>query len=146
MKNRRKLANFIRSGKDSTPYHIHFLIGGLAFVTILFLNAARSMGEVNAILEAASDTALVEQLQGRIWVSMVTLFIIFATFFVGSAIYLLVIVHRVRGPIVALQAYIDELIKGNYDHARSLRKGDELEPVMTKLQELAEHLKKQSAR
>ena len=61
----------------------------------------------------------------------------FAGYVTFTFIYALVLTHRVSGPIMSIVAFIDELKKGNYGYARNLRRGDELVPIMSRLQELA---------
>jgi hypothetical protein len=55
---------------------------------------------------------------------------------------MIVLGHRVGGPVVAICNYIQALKAGKYDAPRSLRKNDELTSIMQELNELAEILKK----
>ncbi len=63
-----------------------------------------------------------------------------------SILYGVVVSHRVAGPMHAILKYIDLLRSGKYDEKRPLRPGDELEPIMNSLHELALELKKNNIR
>ena len=49
-------------------------------------------------------------------------------------------VHLVSPATIAILAYIEELRKGNYEHKRELREGDELKSIMDALHTLAKEL------
>lgn len=53
----------------------------------------------------------------------------------------LYVTHRVVGPMVAIRQYIKALKNGDYDAVRTLRKYDELVPIMDDLKELSSKLK-----
>ena len=72
--------------------------------------------------------------------------LILGGFFVFSLLAILVIVirltHRYYGPIVAIERFVDALIRGNYDAKVVLRNKDELQELAAKLNELAVALRK----
>lgn len=67
--------------------------------------------------------------------------IVLGIFTIVAFIYTIIITHRMAGPILAIQAYVRDLIKGDYDAKRTLRKYDEFKPLMDLLKELAAALK-----
>ncbi len=72
--------------------------------------------------------------------------LILGGFFVFSLLAILVIVirltHRYYGPIVAIERFVDALIRGNYNAKVVLRNKDELQELAAKLNELAVALRK----
>ncbi|MDA1075691.1 MAG: hypothetical protein O3A63_13160 [Proteobacteria bacterium] len=66
----------------------------------------------------------------------------FASYVIFSFVYSLMLSHRVSGPMIAITEFISQLTKGNFKYRRQLRKGDELEPIMKGLHELAAELDK----
>lgn len=71
-------------------------------------------------------------------------------FFLISLVAILVIVirltHRYYGPIVAIERFVDALIRGNYEAKVVLRNKDELQELAAKLNELAVALRQRHPR
>lgn len=67
----------------------------------------------------------------------------FVAFSITSFIFALMVSHRIAGPMLAINAFIDELRKGNYGYGRKLRPNDELMPIMDNLHQLKSTLKSQ---
>jgi signal transduction histidine kinase len=141
MSDQRKTINYVRTAGLSKGYYLHVLAGGGAFLGILFAYAAKLMNEVNLVVATIPDAALAASLQDRLMTVAILFFVCFVSFILCTVFYIVVLSHRVGGPIVAIVHFINELKKGNYDVKRNLRKNDELVPVMFELQELAKILK-----
>ena len=65
----------------------------------------------------------------------------FAGYVAFTFVYSMIMSHRISGPIIAIVAFVDELIKGNYAYQRNLRPRDELSPIMTRLKKLRDVLR-----
>lgn len=67
-----------------------------------------------------------------------------STLFGGYLLFLLVMVfrltHRYYGPLVAIERFLGELQRGNYSARVSVRRKDELQGLVTQLNQLAEGL------
>lgn len=50
------------------------------------------------------------------------------------------VTHRYYGPIVSINRFLDGIIEGDYSHRVSIRKGDELQDLVIKLNLMASHL------
>ncbi|NJL25965.1 MAG: hypothetical protein HC902_12900 [Calothrix sp. SM1_5_4] len=141
-RNQRKLGNFFKSSKLSQGYHLHILSGGMVFIAILVIYAAKILTEVNVRVGMLPEPHIAAELQDNLMTVGLLFIVSFMIFVVCTTFYLIVIGHRVGGPVVAICSYIEELKKGNFSTRRALRKNDELIPIMTKLQELAAILEK----
>lgn len=140
-KDQRKIANFLKTGL-SKGYYLHILSGGIAFLGILMLYAVRLLGQMNAVIETIPDPILSATLIEHINTIAILFLISFLCFLGGTVFYMIVLGQRVAGPVIAICNYIEELKAGNYSAKRSLRKNDELVPIMQGLRELAENLQK----
>lgn len=140
-KEQRKLGNYIKTAGLSKGYYLHVFAGGVAFLGILMAYASRLLSEVNAVVANIPDATVSASLQDRIMMVAILFFMSFMAFVTCTVFYMIVLGQRVGGPVVAICAYINELKRGNYDAKRSLRKNDELVPIMLELQDLAKILK-----
>jgi nitrogen fixation/metabolism regulation signal transduction histidine kinase len=142
--NQRKVANIIKTAGLSKGYYINVFAGGAAFLGILMYYASRQLSEVNVALASLPESALSAGLQDRVYTIAILFFVCFLVFLVSTVTYMVVLGHRVGGPIVAIVATIQQMKKGNYEIQRELRKNDELGDIMNELHELAEVLKKKT--
>lgn len=141
MADQRRAVNYIRTAGLSKGYYLHVLAGGVAFLGILMAYASKILSEVNMVVATIPDAALAASLQDRLMTVAILFFVCFLSFLLCTVFYMVVLSHRVGGPIVAIVHFINELKKGNYDVKRNLRKNDELVPIMLELQDLAKILK-----
>lgn len=141
MRGQRKAINYVLTAGLSKGYYVHVLLGGIAFLGILAAYASKILNEVNLIVATIPDADLAALLQERLLTVTTLFFVCFLAFLLCTVFYIIVLSHRVGGPIVAIVHYINELKKGNYDAQRQLRKNDELLPIMLELQDLAKILK-----
>lgn len=141
---RRKLRNYLIDPKYQLKVSAHFLVativifGGLLALIFIKINAVRELILMEPEISFSIQQAVHSTLITVTWLSL----IFFAVAATVVLIYAILVSHRVAGPIVAIQAYIEDLKKGNYDSGRKLRPNDELNPVMESLHDLADHLKK----
>ncbi|NJL24339.1 MAG: hypothetical protein HC902_03620 [Calothrix sp. SM1_5_4] len=135
-------ANLMKTSRLSKNYVVNIFAAGAAFLAILMYYATKTLSEINFIVMNHPDTSLAAALQDHLYTAAILFFLCFLGFLISTVAYITLLGHRVGGPIVAICAYIRELKKGNYDAKRTLRKNDELVPIMIELQELAQILKK----
>lgn len=140
-KNQRKVKSMIKTGL-SKSYYLHLFAGGVAFLGILMAFAMQLLARVKVGLESLPDVELSASLTNDISAIAILFLISFLAFLCCTVFYMIVLGHRVGGPVIAICRYIQDLKEGNYNSTRSLRKNDELVPIMTELHELAEVLKK----
>ena len=105
-----------------------------------FLEQYRNVMEVFHVVDPSQQWELVtnQVFYANAW--------ILGGFFLFSLLAILVIVirltHRYYGPIVAIERFVDMLIRGNYEAKVVLRNKDELQELAAKLNELAVALRK----
>lgn len=72
-------------------------------------------------------------------IRIVVFFTAFLIVMFGLAFHL---THRYYGPLVSIERFLDELIRGNYQSRVTIRNTDELQDLVRKLNELASNLEK----
>ncbi|MCB0341181.1 MAG: hypothetical protein H6626_12505 [Pseudobdellovibrionaceae bacterium] len=142
-KSRRKIKNFLIDPKYQLKISAYFLVatvlifGGLLAMIFMKVNRIRETVLAEPEISYAIQQSVHTTLMSIVWISLV--------FFVVAAgvvlLYAIIVSHKVAGPVVAIQAYINDLKKGVYDSPRKLRPSDELNPIMESLHELAESLR-----
>jgi methyl-accepting chemotaxis protein len=61
--------------------------------------------------------------------------------YIGVMVYLIVRTqHRYEGPLVSIQRFVADIIRGDYGHRIVIRKGDEMQDLVQLLNEMAESL------
>lgn len=141
-KDQRKVINYLKTSGLRRSYYLHIFAGGVAFLGIIVLYVSRLLNEVQNMVATIPDAELSNGVQDRLLTVAVLFFICFLGFLVSTVFYMVVLGHRVGGPVVAICNYIQLLKAGKYDEPRSLRKNDELVAIMQELSELAEILRK----
>lgn len=143
IKSPRKIRNYLIRPGYQLRFSFYFIASGLALLGVMIaviFSKLRTLSETIAksgALDIRSQTLLDNLVFEVTWISLFT----FACFALIVLVYSIVISHRIVGPTVAICAYIEELKKGNLDAKRTLRKYDELHPIMDSLQEFALMLK-----
>ena len=140
MPSQRKAENYFKTARLSRGYHLHVLIGGLAFVAVLLIYTSRTLAEINQLIATLPDRQLSGALSERVTTVAIVTFVSSFMFIIFTSIYVLVLGQRVGGPIVAICRYIRDIRAGTYDFNRQLRKNDELTPIMAELRDLARDL------
>lgn len=140
---KRKWYNLLVNPPFQLKVMFYFWVSGLAgmglFTYLIFSKI--ELIRMEAIQADVVDFKLLEVLNQVIQDISFIIPVTLAIFTVIAFLYTVIITHRMAGPLVAIQAYIKDLINGNYDSQRSLRKYDEFKVVMDSLKELAEALK-----
>ena len=138
-KSERKVKNLLIAPRFQLKISAYFIISGLitigAMIAVVYdrLLTVRAMMTSGELMDFATQNQINEIMFEVVEISLLGFSIyILITFMVA-----LLVSHRIAGPVVAINAYIDELMKGNYDYARRLRPRDELLSIMDKLHELA---------
>lgn len=144
-KDQRKIANYLKVSGLSRSYYLHIFAGGVAFLGIIMLYVSRLLSEVQNVVQTIPDPTLTASVEERILAVALLFFICFFGFMASTVFYMIVLGQRVGGPVVAICSYIEELKAGKYDGKRTLRKNDELQMIMSELQDLAEILKKKTS-
>lgn len=143
MKRPRKLRNFLIQPGYQLRFGLYFIVSGMALLGVMIaviFSKLRTLNDTvsrSGALDIKAQSLLNALIFDITWISLVT----FAAFVLIVLVYSIVISHRIVGPTVAICAYIDELKKGNLDAKRTLRKYDELHPIMDSLQDLALKMK-----
>jgi nitrogen fixation/metabolism regulation signal transduction histidine kinase len=142
----RKFKNYLINPKQQLRYSLYFIASGFALtgimITLIFLKLRKVSDTIakSGALDLASQAKLNELIFDVTWISLLA----FGVFCLIIVAYSIIITHRIAGPQVAILAYISELRNGNLDAKRTLRKYDELHPIMDALQDFAEDLKTKS--
>lgn len=142
--NRRKLKNIVVDPKLQFKYMLYFVafvlicVGAMINFALLFLYQLIASEEVFSRFPVEVQNLITESF----WNLEVIVLATFLLFAFLSAVLAIVLSHRLAGAIVAVCAQIDLMMKGDYSTRRYLRKNDVLWPVMDKIHELADRLKK----
>lgn len=143
IKRPRKIRNYLIKPGYQLRFGFYFISSGLALLGVMIaviFSKLRTLSETiskSGALDIRSQTLIDNLVFEVTWISLFT----FVCFALIVLVYSIVISHRIVGPTVAICAYIDEIKKGNLDAKRTLRKYDELHPIMDSLQEFALTLK-----
>ncbi len=142
-RNRRRLKNFFIKPKYQMKYAFHQIFSGLVFFAVTAGIVHKKLALVDLLMSKTRVMDLATQVQiSQVYADIATTFMIgFACFVVYASLLILIMSHRVSGPMVAIVATIEQLIKGNYGYKRTLRHRDELGPIQEHLQELSVQLK-----
>lgn len=140
-KDQRKVINYLKTSGLRRSYYLHIFAGGVAFLGIILIYVSRLLNEIQNVVATIPDAELSYGVQDRLLTVAVLFFICFLAFIVSTVFYMIMLGHRVGGPVVAICTYIQSLKEGKYDPPRSLRKNDELTSIMQELGELAEILR-----
>lgn len=146
MRGPRKLKNFLISPKVQLKYSLYFVASSLAIVGTMIVMIYAKMEKIQrAISEITPVQFAVQELVNRTILEIILVTVLIFIFFALVVFaYSIIISHRIAGPVLAIERYIQEIKAGNYEPGRPLRKYDELQPIMTALQDLALTLKSKS--
>ena len=120
-----------------------FMVVGGLLLGIVGLLVSQKIGSVQELMN--NDSSLNLQVQGQVnqlMLECIQMAIVgFGLFVIFSFVFALVVGHRIAGPQMVIQQYIEALIEGNYDHQRELRPSDELGGILQALKLLQAVLK-----
>jgi len=142
-KNRRKLKNFFFKPKYRMKYVWYQTVGGLILFAVTAGMVHRKLALVDMLTAKTRLMDVATQVQiSQVYADIATTFMFgFAIFVMYACLLILVMSHRVAGPMIAIVDTIEQLIEGNYGYKRPLRHGDELVPIQEHLQELSVRLR-----
>jgi len=139
----RKISNFMLTPKFQLKLTYYYIGMGLAIIFSTVAGVYLKMMQIQDVMNNSLPTdfsaqSTITEITFQIaQISMVG----FVAFAIASFVFALMVSHRIAGPIVAITAYIEEMIKGNYEYGRKLRPDDELTLIMDGLHELNAVLK-----
>lgn len=142
----RKIRNFLIRPKFQLKYMFYFWVSGLSIFGVFLALTFSKLNDLKYAIgnSPAVDFGLQKQMNNTLLELIIFALAAVLLFSVVTFFYSIIITHRVAGPMLAIKAFIDELIKGNYTYNRSLRQYDELHPIMDSVKELAEKLKNEN--
>jgi len=142
-KSSRKLKNFFVKPKYQMKYAWYQIIGGLTLFAVTAGMVYRKLTLIDLLFAKTRTMDIATQVQiSQLYADAATTFMIgFAVSVMYAGLLILVMSHRVSGPMIAIVDMIEQLIKGNYGYKRPLRQGDELVPIQEHLQELSVSLR-----
>ena len=139
----RKVRNLLIRPKFQLKYMFYFWVSGISVLGVFLLLTYNKLTEVKAAVSSSTnvDFVLQAKVNSSIFEIIIYALITILVFTVITFFYSLIISHRIAGPMVAIKAFVDELVLGNYEYNRNLRKYDELHPLMESVKTLAERLR-----
>ncbi len=142
-KNRRKLKNFFIKPKYQMKYAWYQIVGGMTLFAVTAGIVHLKLALIDLLMAKTRVMDVATQVQiSQVYADTATTFMIgFAVSVTYAGLLILLMSHRVSGPMIAIVDTIEQLIKGNYGYKRPLRHGDELIPIQEHLQELSVRLK-----
>lgn len=139
---RRRLKNLVQKPKQQIKYIMYFLASGLVLLLIVFSFVLFTLS--NLIETITQLCGMGDDVQATIQQSIMSAWTVFAVvslaFSLMSIATGLLISHRIFGAMVPIRRQIDALIAGDYKARGKLREHDELQEVMSGLNDLAEKL------
>lgn len=139
---RRKLKSFFIKPKYQMKYTWYLIAGGLGCFAITAAMVRVKLGQIDTLLDKTPIIDVITQTQmNQIFADIATIFMTgFAGFILYASILIMVVSHRVTGPMIAIVDIIEQLIEGNYGYKRPIRNHDELAPVQENLLVLSQTL------
>ena len=134
----RKISNFLLTPRFQLKLTYYYIGVGVAIIVATGATVFYKMTVIRDIMNnsVVTDFGAQSKISEQMFFVAQTSLVGFVAFAMASLIFALMVSHRIGGPVVAITAFIDELIKGNYSYGRRLRPYDELTPIMDNLHEL----------
>ena len=142
-KRRRKLKNLWINPKFQGKFTLYFIVSGLFIFGFMFYIIFDVLVTIREFMSQAqfNDAKLLSLITDSFQTVSVMTLLAFLAFACLAILYSVTVTHRVAGPMVAINKFIDDLIAGNYERELILRKYDELTEIADKLNELKDKLK-----
>lgn len=142
----RKLKNLLVTPKFQLKLSLYYVVSGLIFFGAIVVVAYQKLMKVRQLMNdnPVMNFHVQTQVNDLMFQILQFTFLGFVAYIIFSSLFAVVISHRIAGPVVAINAYIEQLKLGNYDYKRNLRPNDELTEVMDALHELAPVLKERA--
>lgn len=140
---KRKIKNYLINPDFQLKFVVYFIVSGVAVVGGMMAFIIRTMTHLRQeLLRQKYTSEGLRALLNETTTEMIFIMGLTLVIFAGVAfVYSVIISHRIAGPVVAINAFINDLKKGNYESQRRLRDYDDLKSIMDNLYELAESLK-----
>jgi len=138
-KNKRKISNLLAKPDQQIKISA-FLALGFLFIILGFVGANLYLTtiKINALSSIYHlDPRDVLSINNSIWSAHVYIAILIILFSASLFLYSIRLTHTFFGPVVAINALIDELRGGEYGRTKELRKDDQLKDVMENLNRLS---------
>jgi signal peptidase II len=146
-KNKRQLKNIIINPEFQLKLVFYFFSVSLAILGVMILILNIYITDLHKILSNVDHISIndlelaLASLNKILYVSIVFVLAALGT----TVVFTTIISHRIAGPMFAIVKYIEQMLAGDYDNKRILRPSDELHPIMEKLHELSDQLKKKKS-
>lgn len=139
---KRKLSNFLLTPRFQLKLTYYYIAVGLVIIVSTVSAVFYKMSQIRDVMNnsLATDFAAQSTITDFTFQIAQISMLGFVAFAIASFIFALMVSHRIAGPVVAITAFIDELIKGNFAYGRKLRPNDELTLIMDKLHELSDSM------
>jgi signal transduction histidine kinase len=146
--NRRSVKNILVNPRRQLKFSLALVVGCslsvILFLMVVVFQVKQTITTLGLAYRLDADVvgAIQSALTSAVYVSMLLAFgVTGLAFVIGIRLS-----HRIYGPIVAINRYIDSLTEGNYKARLTLRKDDDLTEIRDSLNKLAESLEKRNSR
>ncbi len=139
----RSLKNFIIEPFAQIRLGAYVLFVSLLFILLITSVVSRAfLAQYEIVLQPERSVGWEQGLQdvfnrGSVELAVVLILYVLALFFV-----VIRMTHRIYGPLVSINRFVEQLTKGEYDKRCTIRKDDDLKQLAHKLNELAAVLQK----
>ncbi len=143
----RTLRNFFVEPFAQIRIGAYILSVSLLFIVLITLLIAKAFLAQYEVLLRVEQTAGWEHLleetfnRGSLELAIVLILYIVVLFTV-----VIRMTHRIYGPVISISRFLDDMIQGRYEKRCTIRKDDDLKPLVLKLNELAAVLQERHAK
>ena len=125
-------------------YMIGISLGFIVVSGYLFVNAFSDQYQhLMTIFQVADPSDTWELIMNDVFkANAIKVLIFFAVFFIVTIYIVFSTTHKYYGPLISIERFIQELTEGNYEARVQIRKKDELQNLVSKLNDLAVQLEK----
>lgn len=145
---KRRWRNYLLNPQFQLKFSVYFIVSVLAVVGVMVAFIFTRLQDLREVILQfyGEDTVLQAHMDGAIFEITMIGFLTLLGFSTISFFYSLIISHRIAGPTLVICRFIEDLKKGDYEGNRHLRHYDELKPIISGLNELADILKNNQSR
>jgi signal transduction histidine kinase len=125
-------------------YVIGFSLAFVAATTVVFLLAFYNQYQhLMSIFNITDTKAQMELVTNDIFYSnIMRIAFVFVIFIALNFLMVFKLTHRYYGPLVSIERFVDEMTAGQYARRVKIRKGDELQRLVDKLNDMASTLER----
>lgn len=138
----RKLSNFAIAPNKQFRLAFYTIASGLIIFLAFFAFELSLLSQIIESLAplAPADSNLTPLLSDSLRWSWIAFFVVAVLFSLVMFLGILILSHRIYGPMVALRRHTWALMRGEYAHRTHLRKNDEFKDLANDLNQLSERL------